>query len=599
MRQRNTSLVAGLVGPALFGFQSLSVAAGPTRELFITTRPIDGGTSAIAVVQGSSIKRSWATVHGNELALAVRSTVRTLGLHSQPLPGDFGAEYSIAGGVTGIDYAMPVTWGSGVQFLDGASDGVFNYAFDFGSNTAYRFDSGWANPVALFKLRDSIGRLGIAYDPSNNSLWLSGFGNSMIENRAMDGALLDSFQVAHALNNGLALNPDDGTLWLLSVDHPGMIEQFARTGSFRRSAIGRQTYTALQSQRLLGAEFAMAALRWKLDGNGDWTAGQNWDGPVPNGAGSIANLTSAITAPRTITLNAARSVGRLNVDNVNSYTISGSGSLTLASSDGLSQINVGSGAHVIALPVALANDTRVMTIGAASSLDATAGVSGGASVTLTKSGPGTLRAGNLRVGAVNTVGGALQILPQLQPNTSAGASFVRSLTIAAGAGVDLTNNALVIDYTGATPIAALRSQLADARLITSASGSLGYGEASTLGLSDFAGQPVDTSSLLIKFTYPGDANLDGQVDITDLSALATSWQTGGVWTGGDFDYSGFVDISDLALLASNWQAGVSAPGLGLEQAMSGVGFGGIAVPEPGAVFGVFGLVGLVCQRRRR
>jgi hypothetical protein len=42
------------------------------------------------------------------------------------------------------------------QFGDGASDRVFNHAWDFTSNTAYRFDSDWTNPLALFKLTDPI-----------------------------------------------------------------------------------------------------------------------------------------------------------------------------------------------------------------------------------------------------------------------------------------------------------------------------------------------------------------------------------------------------------------------------------------------------------
>jgi hypothetical protein len=88
---------------------------------------------------------------------------------------------------------------------------------------------------------------------------------------------------------------------------------------------------------------------------------------------------------------------------------------------------------------------------------------------------------------------------------------------------------------------------------------LGYGDNAILGLSTFGGRSVDSSSILIKFTYEGDTNLDGQVDTTDLGALATAWQTNAPWTGGDSDYSGFVDITDLGMLASNWQAGVGAP----------------------------------------
>ena len=131
---------------------------------------------------------------------------------------------------------------------------------------------------------------------------------------------------------------------------------------------------------------------------------------------------------------------------------------------------------------------------------------------------------------------------------------------------------MVIDYAGAagslvndTRVALLNGQITSST--ADAAHRLGYGDNALLGMTSFAGQSVDASSLLIKFTFAGDANLDGQVDVTDLGALATSWQTSAPWTGGDFNYDGLVDVSDLGLLATNWQAGVGSPlGPGFEQA---------------------------------
>jgi hypothetical protein len=94
---------------------------------------------------------------------------------------------------------------------------------------------------------------------------------------------------------------------------------------------------------------------------------------------------------------------------------------------------------------------------------------------------------------------------------------------------------------------------------------------------------VDSTSILIKYTYFGDSNLDGQVDITDLGNLASNWQSSGPWTSGDFDYSNFIDITDLGLLASNWQAGVGAPlrAGSLHESLAVFGLAGVAlVPEP-------------------
>ncbi len=64
---------------------------------------------------------------------------------------------------------------------------------------------------------------------------------------------------------------------------------------------------------------------------------------------------------------------------------------------------------------------------------------------------------------------------------------------------------------------------------------------------------------------PGDANQDGLVNISDLTALASQWQqTSQGFLSADLNHDGQVNISDLTMLASNWQAtlpaGTPAPG---------------------------------------
>jgi hypothetical protein len=140
---------------------------------------------------------------------------------------------------------------------------------------------------------------------------------------------------------------------------------------------------------------------------------------------------------------------------------------------------------------------------------------------------------------------------------------------------------LVLDYTGATPLSAVVDQIKSARLAgwtgngigssvaaANGAGAVGVGEASAvlkLGAGQtatFMGQPVDATSLLVRYTLAGDATLDGSVDFSDLVQLAqnydTSMGTGG-WFRGDFNYDGQVDFNDLVLLAQNYnQAGVGA-----------------------------------------
>jgi hypothetical protein len=51
----------------------------------------------------------------------------------------------------------------------------------------------------------------------------------------------------------------------------------------------------------------------------------------------------------------------------------------------------------------------------------------------------------------------------------------------------------------------------------------------------------------------GDANLDGNVDVTDLAILAANWNgTDEAWDGADFNGDQAVDVTDLAILAANW-----------------------------------------------
>jgi len=164
-----------------------------------------------------------------------------------------------------------------------------------------------------------------------------------------------------------------------------------------------------------------------------------------------------------------------------------------------------------------------------------------------------------------------------------------------------TGNDMIIDYPPAalSPIQNVRAFLQSGynggdwagNGITSASAAvdhshaIGYGENSVLNLVTFGGVSVDSSALLLKYTFAGDSNLDGQVDVVDLGALASNWQSSGAWTCGDFDYNGAVDVNDLGLLASNWQAGVGSPlsPASLVEALTILGLPAVSVPEPGTM----------------
>jgi hypothetical protein len=70
----------------------------------------------------------------------------------------------------------------------------------------------------------------------------------------------------------------------------------------------------------------------------------------------------------------------------------------------------------------------------------------------------------------------------------------------------------------------------------------------------FHGRTVNPGAVVIKYTYEGDANLDGAVNVADLGILATNWQRPGGWSRGDFNYDGTINVADLGMLSTNWQA---------------------------------------------
>ena len=70
---------------------------------------------------------------------------------------------------------------------------------------------------------------------------------------------------------------------------------------------------------------------------------------------------------------------------------------------------------------------------------------------------------------------------------------------------------------------------------------------------------------------PGDANLDGRVDINDLTVvLANYGLTGATWSQGEFSGSGTVDLNDLTIVLTNYGQTTGASGVASVPESSGV-----------------------------
>jgi hypothetical protein len=311
---------------------------------------------------------------------------------------------------------------------------------------------------------------------------------------------------------------------------------------------------------------------------------------------ATAGFGPVITTPRTISVISPVTVGQLIFDSAHGYTLSGGGAINIDVISGHSITEVLSGTHTIAAPVVLHDDVH-LTIGNGAGLLFTGNVTATGRA-ITKQGGGLAQFEKVRASALLVNGGTVRVSSKPEANDPGGTSVVSSLAIAPGAQLDLANNSMVIDYTGPTGglLDTTRQALLSGAITSStadASRRLGYLDNSSGGLADFAGQSVDSSSILIAFTWAGDSDLDGDVDVADLGNLASSWQSFAVWGGGDFDYSGIVDVNDLGMLASNWQAGVS-----LVDSLAALALPGAAVPEPTSIAVVLAMLSpAFCSRR--
>jgi len=117
--------------------------------------------------------------------------------------------------------------------------------------------------------------------------------------------------------------------------------------------------------------------------------------------------------------------------------------------------------------------------------------------------------------------------------------------------------------------------------------------------TSFSGQTVGTNDVLVKYTYFGDANLDGSVTTDDYFQIDNGFLAGrSGWINGDFNYDGVIDTSDYFLIDNAFlgQGAALVPA-----AISGSPLSGAtAVPEP-ASLGVLAAAaaGLLVRRGRR
>ena len=171
---------------------------------------------------------------------------------------------------------------------------------------------------------------------------------------------------------------------------------------------------------------------------------------------------------------------------------------------------------------------------------------GAAPMLKVSSGDVTLRGGDYYTGLTTVCAGQLTLVGPDAWNP-----------VLNGAGVNIQDGRLILDYSddaNSDPAATVGADLTESyhgsthfssgRIFCTTANSqtgLGWDDNTTL-------QQVTIARALY-----GDANLDGVVNVSDLSALGLGWRrTNEVSAQGDFNYDGTVNASDLTILGQHW-----------------------------------------------
>src|SRR5437667_1886589 len=104
------------------------------------------------------------------------------------------------------------------------------------------------------------------------------------------------------------------------------------------------------------------------------------------------------------------------------------------------------------------------------------------------------------------------------------------------------------------------------------------------------------------YTYGGDANLDGKINVDDYGRIDFAVPLGiAGWANGDFNYDGKINVDDYGIIDFN--VGIQGTpfftGAGVDGGSAALG-GVTAVPEPASLaVVVVGAMSLLGGRRRR
>jgi GH25 family lysozyme M1 (1,4-beta-N-acetylmuramidase) len=362
---------------------------------------------------------------------------------------------------------------------------------------------------------------------------------------------------------------------------------------------------------------------WTVDADGQWTTMSNWNSGVDQSSWVDNNGTAHFDAGLAARLPGANDTVQLNRPTGNFLVTLSSGTQSIRRLFSFERLSINGGSLIVSRAAQFDN-TATLVSGRfnAGSLTINNTQGGGynqlGGVTLV-SGPvmgngtfnataGSFTAQSIR-GVTMFIAGTGSVTISANGGSIA-TSNVPVLAISGSGKFNLNDNDLVINYNAGTPFTQIKNYITTGYTSGSWNGiginssaaaaarnsahitALGYAEATDIGSpATFSGQTIDATSILVRYTAAGDADLNGSVELNDFSALAANFNaTGKRWTQGDFNYDGSVDLSDFTLLAANFN--YTLPGSSTSV--------GAVVPEPacGLVVAVGAAIGVTRRRGR-
>ena len=318
---------------------------------------------------------------------------------------------------------------------------------------------------------------------------------------------------------------------------------------------------------------------------------------LTSGAGGMANFSGTITGTGGVTVTGTGSVNLSAAETYSGSTAINQGTLTLATTGSIatSAITIGNGTTTGTLTFAPnATGTLARTI---------------SSLNVTSTGVVTLPAGTGRsvliVSGSYSNSGKIDLFNNDMIVKGGGTAALTAVNSQLKSGLNIggANWQGVTGIESTTAATSSNQLMAIGAILNSRGGTPLYGSSGGIAGS-FDGQTsLSTSDVLIKYTYFGDANLDGKVDGSDYSLIDNGnllHLTG--WYNGDFNYDGVINGSDYTLIDNdfNQQAGQISSTSEIALPTSEIANSANSVPEP-TTLGLLGMgaIGLLTRNRRR